>query len=356
MRVKAKWWKRLDDNKVECYLCPVNCKLKEGSVGSCGVRANIGGELYTFTYGSLISAAIDPVEKKPLFHFLPGHKTLTIATPGCNLHCKGCQNWEISQVPKGEIFKNRFYDETFIPPELIVEKALEHGCESISYSYSDPTIFAEYMIDVARRAKEAGLKNIMVTAGYINPEPLEEIDKYMDAYSIDLKFFDDKAYREYSKGRLKPVLETIKYVFDRGKWVELTTLLVPQYLTEEQLKNIAEWIGNELAPWVPWHLSRFFPHYKATNLPPTPIEDLIKAYHIGKSAGLEYVFIGNVFGNDYESTYCPNCGSVVIGRKGYFITEMNLKDGKCEKCGYEIKGVWSKNFPSKIQTTKTERN
>jgi len=340
MKVEAKWWKKIDGNKVECYLCPVNCKLNEGSVGSCGVRANIGGKLYTFTYGSLVSAAVDPVEKKPLFHFLPGHKTLTIATPGCNLHCKGCQNWEISQVPKGEVFKNRFYDETFVPPKLIVEKAIEHGCESISYSYSDPTIFAEYMIDVAKEAKNAGLKNIMVTAGYINPEPLEEIDKYMDAYSIDLKFFDDKAYREYSKGRLKPVLETIKYVFRKGKWVELTTLLVPKYLTEEQIRKIAEWIAEELAPWVPWHLSRFFPYYKAIDLPPTPIEDLIKTYRIGKEAGLEYIFIGNVPGNNYESTYCPKCGNIVIGRKGYLLTEINLKGGKCKNCGYEIKGIW----------------
>lgn len=341
MKVEAKWWKKVDGNKVECYLCPVNCKLKEGAVGSCGVRANIGGKLYTFTYGSLISAAIDPVEKKPLFHFLPGHKTLTIATPGCNLHCKGCQNWEISQVPKEEVFKNRFYDETLVPPKLIVEKAIEHGCKSISYSYSDPTIFAEYMIDVAKEAKKAGLRNIMVTAGYINPEPLEEVDKYMDAYSIDIKFFDDKTYREYSKGRLKPVLETIKYVFQKKKWVELTTLMVPKYLTEEQIRKIAEWIAEELAPWVPWHLSRFFPHYKAIDLQPTPIEDLIKAYRIGKETGLEYVFIGNVPGNNYENTYCPKCGNVVIGRKGYLLTVINLERGICKNCGYEIKGVWN---------------
>jgi len=163
----------------------------------------------------------------------------------------------------------------------------------------------------------------------------------MDAYSIDLKFFSDKAYREYSKGRLEPVLNTIKYVFSKGKWVELTTLLVPQYLDEEQLRNIARWIKEELAPWVPWHLSRFFPYYRASHLPPTPVEELIKAYRIGKEEGLEYVYVGNLPGNEYESTYCPKCGKVVIGRKGYVITEMNLKDGKCKFCGYEIKGVWS---------------
>ncbi len=339
MKAVAKFWRPVN-GKVECYLCPVGCELKEGQVGSCGVRVNHGGKLYTYTYGSLVSAAIDPVEKKPLFHFYPGHRTLTIATPGCNLHCKGCQNWEISQVPKGEVFKNRFFEETMVPPELIVEKALEEGCESISYSYSDPTIFAEYMIDVARLARERGLKNIMVTAGYINPQPLEEIDRFMDAYSIDLKFFSDEAYRKYSKGRLQPVLETIKFVFERGRWVELTTLIVPRYLDETQIRSIAEWIAGELAPWVPWHLSRFFPHYRATDLPPTPVEDLERAYRIGKEVGLDYVYVGNLMGNKHESTFCPNCGNEVIGRRGYFITRVDLKGNLCGRCGYEIKGVF----------------
>ncbi len=339
MKTVAKFWKPVN-GKVECYLCPVGCELKEGQVGSCGVRVNHGGKLYTYTYGSLISAAIDPVEKKPLFHFYPGHKTLTIATPGCNLHCKGCQNWEISQVPKGEVFKNRFYEETMVPPELIVEKALEEGCESISYSYSDPTIFAEYMIDVAKLAKEKGLKNIMVTAGYINPEPLEEIDRFMDAYSIDIKFFSDESYRRYSKGRLQPVLDTIKFVFGKGKWVELTTLIVPRYLDEKQIRGIAEWIAEELATWVPWHLSRFFPYYKATDLPPTPVDDLEKAYRIGKEAGLLYVYVGNLVGNKHESTFCPKCGNEVIGRHGYLITKVDLEGNLCGRCGYEIKGVF----------------
>ena len=343
MRTVARFWKPVN-GKVECYLCPVGCELKEGQVGSCGVRANHGGKLYTYTYGSLISAAIDPVEKKPLFHFYPGHRTLTIATPGCNLHCRGCQNWEISQVPKGEVFKNRFFEETMVTPELIVDKALEGGCKSISYSYSDPTIFAEYMIDVARLAKERGLKNIMVTAGYINPEPLEEIDRFMDAYSIDLKFFSDESYRRYSKGRLQPVLETIKFLFERGKWIELTTLIVPRYLDEAQIRGIAEWIAEELAPWVPWHLSRFFPHYKATDLPPTPVEDLERAYRIGKEIGLDYVYVGNLVGNSHESTFCPNCGNEVIGRHGYLITKLDLRGNLCGRCGYEIKGVFATNL------------
>lgn len=339
MRSLAKFWRRIN-GKVECYLCPTLCRLKEGGIGSCGVRVNHGGELYTYTYGSLVSVAIDPVEKKPLFHFYPGHRTLTIATPGCNLHCMGCQNWEISQVPKGEVLRNGFFEERYVPPEVIVDKALREGCTSVSYSYSDPTIFVEYMMDVARLAREKGLKNIMVTAGYINLEPLEEVDEYVDAYSIDLKFFSDESYRRYSKGRLEPVLEAIKFLFRRGKWIELTTLLVPRYLDENQIRKIAEWIGKELAPWAPWHLSRFFPYYKATALPPTPVEDLEKAYRIGKETGLEYVYVGNLFGNEHESTFCPGCGNEVIGRVGYLIKRIDLENGRCGRCGYEIRGVF----------------
>ncbi len=341
MKAPARWWESLEEKKVKCYLCPIGCLLKEGAVGSCGVRANEGGKLYTYTYGSLISAAVDPVEKKPLFHFLPGHKTLTIATPGCNLHCKGCQNWEISQIDKREIFENPFYLETHIPPEAIVERAIGMGCKSISYSYSDPTIFAEYMIEVARLAQESGLRNIMVSAGYINPEPLADIDKYMDAYSIDLKFFSDEAYREYSKGRLQPVLETIKYVVGKGKWLELTTLLVPHYLDNQQLRAIAEWIAGEVGDFIPWHISRFFPYYKAYNLPPTPIQNLLEAYRIGKEVGLKYVYLGNVPLSDYESTFCPSCGEILIRRERYSIIIMRIQKGKCPKCGVRIEGVWS---------------
>ncbi len=339
MRAVAKFW-HLEDGKVHCDLCPVGCDLKEGQVGSCGVRVNVGGRLITFTFGTVTSAAIDPVEKKPLFHFYPGHLTLTIATPGCNLHCRGCQNWQISQVPKGAVFENSAFEETYIDPSLIVEKALESGCKSISYSYSDPTIFAEYMIEVAKLAKERGLFNIMVTAGYINRDPLEEINRYMDAYSIDLKFFSDEAYRKYSKGRLQPVLENIEYLFSTGKWIELTTLIVPRFLTEKQIRGIARWIRESLAPWVPWHLSRFFPHYRALELPPTPEEDLFRAYTIGKEEGLEHVFIGNLWGNDYESTYCPSCGEILIRRRGFHVEGFYIKEGRCPSCSKEVKGFF----------------
>ncbi len=339
MKAVARFW-HLDDSKVHCDLCPVGCDLKEGQIGSCGVRANIGGKLMTFTYGTVTSAAVDPVEKKPLFHFYPGHLTLTIATPGCNLHCKGCQNWQISQVPKGLIFEEKGFEETMVEPEFIVEQALAHNCRSVSYSYSDPTIFAEYMIDVAKLAREKGLLNIMVTACYINREPLEEINRYMDAYSIDLKFFSDEAYRRYSKGRLDPVLENIKYLHSTGKWIELTTLIVPRYLDREQVRGIARWIVSELGPDIPWHLSRFFPHYRALDLPPTPEEDLFDAYRIGREEGLNYVYVGNLWGNDYESTYCPSCGKVVIERKGFTVNSLALDGNRCRGCGQVISGVF----------------
>jgi len=217
---------------------------------------------------------------------------------------------------------------------------VELGCKSISYSYSDPTVFGEYVMEVSRLAREKNLKNIMVTAAYINLEPLEEIDRYMDAYSIDLKFFSDASYKSYSRGKLEPVLEAIKFLFSKGKWIEITTLLVPQYLDESQLRGIAGWIAEELADWVPWHLSRFFPYYKATHLKPTPPEALEEAYSIGKSAGLKFVYVGNLPGNSHESTFCPSCGEKVIERRGYTVIRAAITKGCCASCGYRIAGVF----------------
>jgi len=231
MFIEASYWKTTEDGKIICELCPDYCKLKEDQIGVCGVRLNKGGKLLSATYGSLVSIALDPVEKKPLFHFLPGHKTLTIATPGCNLHCLGCQNHEISQV-KIDDSNKAFFENTFVSPEQIVQKAIEVGAKSISYSYSDPVIFYEYMYDSAKIAKENGLKNIMVTAGYITEEPALKLMDVIDAFSIDLKFFSDKAYAKYSKAKLEPILNFIKLCLKHNKWIELTTLLVPKYLDE----------------------------------------------------------------------------------------------------------------------------
>ncbi len=335
MKAIAKYWEKLEENRVVCTLCPDLCKLYDGQVGACGVRINESGTLYTYTYGSLISANIDPVEKKPLFHFIPGHKTLTIATPGCNLHCKGCQNYEISQVNIKKQDKS-FYIDTFIDPKKVVDIALQNGCKSISYSYSDPTIFIEYMLDVAKEAKKKGLKNIMVTALYIESPPLEDTFDFIDAYSIDLKFFDDKIYRTYSKGKLEPILKAIKSVYEAKKWLEITTLLVPTLLDENQLRAIARFIKNELSENVPWHISKFFPYYKALDLPPTPDYLLERAFEIGKEEGLNYIYVGNIWPNYKEDTICPNCKTVLIKREGYKVVKNIVKHSRCPNCEFYV--------------------
>ncbi len=337
MFIEASYWRKTEDDKIICELCPDYCKLKEGQVGVCGVRFNKDNKLMSATYGSLVSIALDPVEKKPLFHFLPGHKTLTIATPGCNLHCLGCQNYEISQVRIDESNKS-FFENTFMSPQDIVKKAVEVGAKSISYSYSDPIIFYEYMVDIAKIAKRHGLKNIMVTAGYITKEPALELIDLIDAFSIDLKFFSDKMYAKYSKAKLQPILDFIKLCVEHKKWVELTTLLVPKYVDEEQLSLIAKFIKN-LNPAIPWHISRFFPYYKAMDLPPTSESMIEKAYEIGKEEGLFYVYTGNIKSN-HENTLCPKCGSVVIERDRYFIKSLKLNQGRCYNCEYPIEGIF----------------
>jgi len=338
MFIEASYWKTTGDGKVICELCPDYCKLKEDQIGVCGVRLNKGGKLLSATYGSLVSIALDPVEKKPLFHFLPGHKTLTIATPGCNLHCLGCQNHEISQV-KIDDSNKAFFENTFVSPEQIVQKAIEVGAKSISYSYSDPVIFYEYMYDSAKIAKENGLKNIMVTAGYITEEPALKLMDVIDAFSIDLKFFSDKAYAKYSKAKLEPILNFIKLCLKHNKWIELTTLLVPKYLDEEQLRLIAKFIKNELGPHIPWHISRFFPYYKALDLYPTPESIIQKAYEIGKEEGLYHIYTGNIKSN-HESTVCPKCQNIVIERDRYIVKSLKLNEGKCMFCSYPIEGVF----------------
>lgn len=335
---EALYWKQ-EDGAVVCTLCPDYCKLRDSQVGVCGVRFNKDKILLTATYGSLVSIALDPVEKKPLFHFLPGHKTLTIATPGCNLHCLGCQNYEISQVKIDDTNKS-FFENAFISPEDIVKKALQAGAKSISYSYSDPVIFYEYMLDVAKIAKENGLQNIMVSAGYISKEPALELMPFIDAFSIDLKFFSDKIYAKYSKAKLNPILDFIKLCVEHNKWIELTTLLVPKYLDEEQIRNIAKFIKTELGSYIPWHISRFFPYYKALDLHPTHQNTIDLAYQIGKEEGLYYVYTGNLK-SEHENTYCPNCNNVVIERDRYIIKSLNMNKDRCKFCNHKIDGVFN---------------
>lgn len=333
----ASYWQKVKDNIVQCLLCPRKCILDVGQRGICTVRINKDGKLYTLGYGNPVAVHIDPIEKKPFFHVTPGEPTFSIAVAGCNMRCLFCQNWQISQSKPDETLN---YD---MPPEEVVNKAIENNCRFIVYTYTEPTVFYEYMLDIAKLAKQKGLKNAMHTCGYINPEPLKELLKYMDAVNVDLKGFTEEFYAKMGLlAELKPVLETIRIVKEEGVWLEITNLLIPGANDDpEKIKEMCVWIKENIGDDVPVHFSRFMPAYKLKNLSPTPIEKLEEAYRIAKGVGLKYVYIGNVPGNPAESTYCPNCGKVIIGRVGYQISENNIKDGKCKFCGYRIAGKWT---------------
>ncbi|MBK3331535.1 AmmeMemoRadiSam system radical SAM enzyme [Persephonella atlantica] len=332
--------KKREDGKVLCTACSQRCVLKKGEIGKCGIR-KVGedGNLYLTVYGLAASYNVDPVEKKPLFHFLPSTPIFSVGTVGCNFCCKFCQNWEISQYPQthnGEVFGIN------LMPETIVNICKTNNIPSIAYTYNEPVVFFEYAYDTMKLAKENGIRNVFVSSGYETKEALDTLAPYLDAMNIDLKAFNDKFYREISCARLKPVLKTIEHAKELGIWIELTTLIIPGYNDDEkELKEAAKWIAS-LDKNIPWHISRFFPSYKMTDVPPTPIETLKKAYEIGKEAGLNYVYVGNLDDEDRESTYCPSCGYRVIDRRGHigqFVVN-HLKDGKCPECGTEIAGVW----------------
>lgn len=321
---------------VQCTLCPRRCILEEKMRGNCRVRINLDGKLQTLVYGNPCAVHVDPVEKKPIFHMLPGSTSFSIATAGCNLHCKYCQNWSISQVPPEET------NNLDMPPEKVVEYAIRGGCQSIAYTYSEPIVFYEYVIDTAKIAKPKGLKNVIVTAGYINPEPLRELCKYIDAAHIDLKGFTEDFYQDVCSGSLQPVLNTIKTAKEEGVWIEIINLIIPTLNDDfNKIEEMCVWIKENVGKDVPLHFSRFYPMYKLKNLPLTPEETLNKAREVAMKVGLNYVYIGNIPGHPGESTYCPSCKKIVIGRIGYFIKENNLSNGKCKFCGYEIPGVWT---------------
>jgi pyruvate formate lyase activating enzyme len=298
------------------------------------VRENTGGELRTLVYGKPCSIHVDPMEKKPLFHFLPGSPVLSIATAGCNLHCRFCQNWEISQRPPEET-------ENFdLPPEQVVALAVKNRCPAIAYTYNDPVVYYEYAYDTSKLAREKGIRNVLVTAGYINEKPLRELCTVIDAAHVDLKG-DDDHYREICSGTLAPVQRTIEIMKKAGVWVEVINLVVPTLNdSPEKIRWLAKWLFDAVGPDVPLHFSRFHPIYRLKNLPPTPVETLRQAHGIAREIGLRYVYIGNVSGLEQESTFCPKCGKIVIGRKAYFVGEKNLQDGKCAFCGETIAGVW----------------
>ena len=321
-------------DKVQCELCPRLCILAPGQRGECRARENIQGELISLVYGSPCAVHIDPMEKKPLFHFLPGSPVFSVATAGCNLHCRFCQNWQISQRPPEE---TQNYD---LPPDKLVEAAEKNGCQSIAYTYSEPIVFYEYMYDSSVLAHQRKMKNVMVTAGYINEKPLLELCPVIDAANVDFKG-DADYYREVCLGTVEPVLRTLEIMQRQGVWLEITNLLVPTLNDQpEKIKWLAKWIFDHLGPDVPLHFSRFHPMYKLRNLPPTPLGTMKSARKIAREIGLNYVYIGNVPGLEGESTFCPGCGKVLIKRIGYQILENNLRDGRCKFCGHPIPGVW----------------
>jgi pyruvate formate lyase activating enzyme len=335
MEKEAFLYQKLEDNKVRCVLCGHRCVISDGDYGVCQVRQNRSGVLHTLVYGSAISRNIDPIEKKPLYHYYPGSSSFSIATLGCNFQCQWCQNWQIAQMPRTSGL-TYVADST---PEQIVAQARAAGSRSIAYTYTEPTIFFEYAYDTAVLARQAGIGNVYVTNGYMTQEMLDFFHPYLDAANVDLKAFRQRTYSKYVSAGLNQVLDSLKYLKKLGVWLEVTSLLIPGINDDpEEIKDMAGFIAEELGPDTPWHISRFYPQYKLTDVPPTPHKTLQTAHDIGKEAGLKYVYMGNIHGE--SNTDCPNCGTVLIPRYGYQVGKVNLHDGKCPNCGEEITGVW----------------
>ncbi len=332
----ASYWQVIKDTTLQCLLCPRKCVIADGQRGFCTVRVNKSGKLYTLGYGNPVAVHIDPIEKKPFFHVSPGSPVYSLAVAGCNMRCVFCQNWQISQSRPDEV---RSYD---LSPQDIVNQALRNGCRFIAYTYTEPTVFYEYMLDIAKLARKNGIRNTMHTCGYINHEPLVQLLKYMDAVNVDLKGFSPQVYAKIGEmAQLEPVLETLKTIKDSGVWLEITCLIIPGLNDDSsKIREMCVWIKENLGDQVPVHFSRFMPAFRLVNLPPTPVEKLEEACRIAREAGLQYVYMGNVPGNPAENTYCPVCGKVIVKRAGYEILENNIKDGKCKFCGSKISGRW----------------
>ncbi len=354
---EALFYEKLKGKKVRCHLCPRECTILEGRRGECGVRENKEGTLYTISYNRPCSIAIDPIEKKPFFHVLPGTKAFSIATAGCNLRCKHCQNYHIAMaspeavdvtywLPGGKLTYAPCWakpkDAGYLTPQRLVELVKKAGCESIAYTYTEPTIFYEYMLDTAKLAQKAGIKNVMHSAGFINPEPLKALCPYLDAADIDLKAFTQDFYTKITEGEIETVKESIKILEREGVWLEITNLIIPTLNDKpEEIRKMCEWIKENVGTSVPIHFSRFWPMYKLTRLNPTPIETLEKAREIARKVGLEYVYLGNVpRGHKGENTYCPKCGKLLIERIGYTVLKNNIEKRRCKFCGHIIPGIW----------------
>ena len=332
---EAMLYEKLENDAVLCNLCAHHCKIRPGKLGICAVRENREGTLHTLVYGRSISAAVDPIEKKPLYHFLPGASAFSIATAGCNFRCLFCQNADISQLSR-EDSKGWSRYARDLPPRTVLSLAAAHGCAAIAYTYTEPTIFFEYAYDTARLASQQGIKNVFVTNGFMTLEALDAIGDNLHAANIDLKAFSDRFYKELCAGRLQPVLDSIAKMHEMGVWVEVTTLLIPGENDDEgELRELAAWLAA-LDPDVPWHVSRFHPAYKMRHHSPTPVSVIHRAVEIGYEAGLHYVYAGNVPGDRYEHTRCPACDAVAIERFGYHIRNKLVSGNKCPACGEEL--------------------
>lgn len=319
----------------KCLICPNECIIKEGEAGLCHNRINHNGVLYSIAYGNPCAVNIDPIEKKPFNHFLPGSRAYSIGTAGCNLACMNCQNWTISQTSPKE---TRNYD---LMPDKLIEQTIANNCQSVAYTYSEPISFYEYTFDSAKLAREQGIKNVLVTAGYINEEPLRNLCKYIDAARVDLKSFSNDIYMKLSAGSLQPVLNTLKILAEQGVWLEIINLIVPEWTDDpEMIKRMCNWLAKNGLANYPLHFDRFHPEYKLTQLSATPIAILVKAREIAIAEGIKYVYIGNVPGLDAQNTWCPKCHDLVIERRGFSVLQRNLIKGCCTKCGEKIPGVW----------------
>ncbi len=340
---EVSFYKKLPDLKIQCGICPKKCEIADLERGYCGNKENRKGTYYSLVYAQSCAAHIDPIEKKPLFHYLPATNAFSIAAVGCNFECKFCQNWRIAQYRPEQV------ESFYLPPKEVVSMSRKRNCPTIAFTYTEPVVFYEYMYDTARQAREAGIGSVMISNGFINEEPLVKLAEQLTAVKIDLKAFSEKFYRDYCSGELKPVLATLKNLKKTGIWYEIVVLIIPTLNDDKgEIRDMCLWIKEELGVDVPVHFSRFHPMYKIKNLPSTPLKTLETARLLAKDVGLHYVYLGNVPGHEGENTYCPGCGTLLVRRVGYYVTKNVLQKGNCPKCGRSIAGIWNEEMLKRI--------